>query len=323
MNKKILPYCWNIKPASSYEMLYTFCELDDNADKNAYTFIPIIEKNKAIEITTSDGVFTITPVPRNISWSLPQTLKCGETLTDVFSSTGLIIKYTDDNIAVITLPTFMDDEMPSNFYKHLERLKICKGFVIDVRDNGGGHSKNADRFSQAFIKEKFETGKVKHAIYIGAYKAFGWRADFSNWDLTDSWQKKVYDVCNNSLFEEEITTAFFSDCPLTLTQPVVILENAATGSSSENLLINFDNIGRAILVGMPSYGTTGNPLFVRLPGGGYARICTRKYTYPNDKEFINIGIEPHVYADLTLDDLKNGRDSVLDKGLSVLRSQLT
>jgi len=322
MKEKILTFCWNIKPTSTYEMLYTFYWLDGNADKNAYAYIPIIEKNNRIELLTSNGLYTVTPTEPNMNWSLPYTLKCTENLTEIFKSDGLIINSTDDNIAVLTLPTFMDDKMPQNFYNHLNKLKDCRGFIIDIRNNGGGYSGNADAFSQAFIKGEFQSGKVKHAIHIGAYKAWGAGTDFSNWDMNDPWAKKVYDVCNNNLFEEEIQTACYPSCPLILNQPVVILENAATGSSSENLLINFDNINRATIVGIPSYGTTGNPLFIKLPGNGLARICTRRYTYPNDKEFINIGIEPHIYADLTLDDLLNGRDGVFDKGLDVLRGLL-
>lgn len=320
MQENILPYCWNIKPTSSYEMLYNFYWFEDNADKNAYALIPIIEKNQPIELITSNGAYVIVPQKRNIIWSLPYSLKCNEKLTDVFNSDGLIIKATNDNIAIITLPTFMDDKMPMNFYNSLDKLKEYRGFIIDVRNNGGGHSSNADAFSQAFIKGEFQTGKVKHPIHIGAYKAWGIGADFTNWDRNNPRLKKVYAVCNHNLFEEQLTNAYYPDCPLTLEQPVVILENSATGSSAENLLINFDIISRATIVGTPSYGTTGNPLFVELPGGGLARICTRRYTYPNDKEFINIGIEPHIAADLTLEDLSNGRDSVMNKGLDILRN---
>ncbi|MCL2405998.1 MAG: S41 family peptidase [Defluviitaleaceae bacterium] len=332
MNEKIMPYCWNIKPTSTYELLYPFWGIDENADKNAYAFISIIEENKDIELETSSGKFVVTPGSANNNWALPQKLNGSEKLDEIFSSKGLIISYTHDNIAVITLPTFMDEDMPENFYSQLNTLKNCRGFVIDVRNNGGGMSNYADAFSQAFIKGEFQTGKVKHPIHNGAYKAWASYSNVAKMDLTntadkekydnDPWIKKVYDTYHNDVFEEEITTAYYPNCPLTLNQPVVILENAATGSSAENLLINFDNIGRATIVGVPSYGTTGNPLFIKLPGGGLARICTRRYTYPNNKEFINIGIEPHIYADLTLDDLQNSRDSVLDKGLNVLREQL-
>lgn len=322
MTDKVLPYCWNIKLTSTYEMLYTFYSLDGNADKNAYAFIPILEKNNEVELLTSKGLFRVKPIARNKNWSLPIKLKCSDDLTEVFCSDGLTIQLTKDNIAVLTLPTFMDDSIPQNFFNHLDKIKDCKGFIIDVRNNMGGHSNNADAFSQAFIKGEFKSGKVKHAIHIGAYKAWGTGNDFSIWDLTNSFNKKIYDVCNNNLFEEENVSVHYPDCPVLLEQPVVILENAATGSSSENMLLNFDNINRAIIIGVPSYGSTGNPLFVKIPGGGLARICTRRYTYSNDKEFINIGIQPHIYLDLSQEDLINGCDSVLNKGLEVIRTKI-
>lgn len=322
MNKKVFPYCWNLKPSSSYEMLYTFSFIDDNADKNAYSLIPILEKNKKIELLTSNGLYTINPIQGNIEWSLPMELKINENLIDNFTSKGLIIQYTYDNIAILTLPTFMDDMMPQNFYDQLEKLQYCKGFIIDISNNSGGNSDYADAFSQAFIKGIFQSGKIKHSIHIGAYKAWGEGVDYSNCDLNDPWNKKVHDICNHNLFEDEITTAYFPNCPLTLEQPVVILENTATASSSENLLINFDTINRATIIGTPSYGSTGNPLLINLPGGGKIKICTRRYTYPNDKEFINVGIKPHIYAELIQDDLVAGYDSVLATGLEVLRKKI-
>lgn len=329
MNEKILPYWWNIKPSSVYENVYTLHWVDrsmgNNADQSIYLFIPIIEKNQDVTLATSNGTFAVPCVPRKIEWSLPYTLNCSEDLTEIFTSYGLKIHLTSDNIALITLPTFMDNEMPSNFYKQLENIKDCKGFVIDIRNNGGGNSNNADAFSQAFIEGEFETGKTLHPVHNAAYYAWG-RGTKGNrlegLDLNDSWGKKVYDVCTKNLFEEEINKAHYPDCPVLLKQPVVILENAATGSSSENLLVNFDTINRATIVGVASYGTTGNPLFVGLPGDGVARICTRRYTYPDGKDFINIGIVPHIHADLTQDDLMHGKDSVLDKGLNILRKML-
>lgn len=129
MNEKIMPYYWNIKPSSVYEIIYPFYWLEGTAAKSIYGLIPIIEKNKDVEFTTSNGMFTLSPCSRNIEWSLPYTLKCGENLKEIFASEGLIISYTDDNIAVIRIPHFMDNSMPANFYKYLDELQNCKGFI--------------------------------------------------------------------------------------------------------------------------------------------------------------------------------------------------
>lgn len=321
MNEKVFPYCWHAKPSSSYEQLYVFNPLAGDVDKNAYAFIPILERHHSIELKTSAGVYNIVPTLEPIEWDLPITLKSSEPLNDVFHSEGLMIRLTSDNIAVITLPTFMDDEMPKNFYKHLERLSSCKGFVIDVRNNGGGHSENADALSQAFINGPFDTGKNKYAIHIGAYKAWGKGNPNTREDLSDTLNKRIDDMCNHILCEEEITTAHYPDCPVTFKQPVVILENAFTASSAENLLINFDSNKRATIIGTPSYGSTGNILANQLPGGGILAICTVHCSYPDGKEMTNIGIMPHIHKELSSDDLKNGLDSILDEGLSEIRRQ--
>jgi C-terminal processing protease CtpA/Prc len=88
------------------------------------------------------------------------------------------------------------------------------------------------------------------------------------------------------------------------------------------MLICFDAVGRATIVGAASYGSTGQPLAFELPGGGGGRICTRWCTYPDGKEFINTGVIPQISASLSLEDLRNGYDSVLDEGIRILRKNL-
>ena len=61
---------------------------------------------------------------------------------------------------------------------------------------------------------------------------------------------------------------------------------------------------------------------VRNNGGGF-QICTRLCTYPDGREFINIGVKPHIPCEMTLDDYKNGVDSVMNKGLEELRKQIS
>lgn len=322
MEERVLPYCWNAKPSSTYEMLYTFRGLEGNGDRNACALIPLLEKNRELELLTSEGSFVIRPIPRTFSWSVEPRLACSEPLSSAAEENGMEIRYTGDGIGVITLRTFMDDEMPQKFYSRLEELSHCRGFVIDVRGNGGGHSDNADAVSQAFLHGEFKTGKVRHPIHIGAYKAWGSGKCLSELDPADPRQKKILDVCSHNLFETEEESACCSECPFTLNQPVVILEDSATGSSAENLLLNFDIAGRAVIVGTPSSGTTGNPLVFKLPGGGMAKICTRRYTYPDNREFINVGVLPHIEAELSLEDLRTGRDSVLDQGLAALRERI-
>ena len=51
-------------------------------------------------------------------------------------------------------------------------------------------------------------------------------------------------------------------------------------STSEDFPVPLDYSGRALLLGEPTAGTTGNPVNVLLPGGAILRVCSLWSTYP-------------------------------------------
>ena len=287
IEENIFPYIWHEKIDSAYGRIFEF--------------IPIIEKGEAIKIETKNNTFLIKPTQEEIHWIRNTKWAHNEDLTQIYISDALEVSVTSDDIAVITIPTFMDNSLQTQFYKILPQIYECKGFIIDVRWNGGGNSGNADAVAQAFINGTFAKSRAKMPVHNGAYKAWG----------------KQY----RSLEDETYTTRI-PQCPLFIDSPLVILANEFTGSAAEDFLVVLDNINRATIVGTASYGSTGNPLHVDLPGGGGFRICTRWCLYPNGKEFINVGVVPHVYANLSINDMENGFDSVFEKGMSVLREQI-
>jgi hypothetical protein len=59
-----------------------------------------------------------------------------------------------------------------------------------------------------------------------------------------------------------------------------------------------------------------------LPGGGNARICSKRDTYPDGREFVGIGIQPDKVVRPTLADLRAGRDTVLEAALKELKLSL-
>lgn len=79
---------------------------------------------------------------------------------------------------------------------------------------------------------------------------------------------------------------------------------------------------RGIMIGEESHGSTGTLLLGKLPVNRRFAICTRFCTYPDGKEFINIGVKPHIYEATSIEDYKNGVDNVLNKGLLELRKTI-
>src|SRR5262249_18011057 len=107
-----------------------------------------------------------------------------------------------------------------------------------------------------------------------------------------------------------------------LRMPKVVLTSHSTASAAEDFLIFVDAIPDVTTVGEPTYGSTGQPYHFALPGGGKARACTHRVTFPDGRDFVGTGITPKVPVTMTVDDWLGGRDVVLEKGREVLRAMI-
>lgn len=73
-----------------------------------------------------------------------------------------------------------------------------------------------------------------------------------------------------------------------------------------------------IKIGENSHGSTGQPLMFDLPGGGAARVCTKKDTYPDGREFVGYGIKPDIEVKSTVNDFINNNDPIIKKAIEYL-----
>jgi len=99
----------------------------------------------------------------------------------------------------------------------------------------------------------------------------------------------------------------------------VILIGRFTFSAAEDFLVNIYEVhNRPILIGEETGGSTGSPLVIPgFPGGGYARICTRRICYPiSEKRFVNSGVKPDIEVKQTIEDYLSMNDPVLKKAIN-------
>ncbi len=73
-------------------------------------------------------------------------------------------------------------------------------------------------------------------------------------------------------------------------------------------------------MGEASGGSTGQPLSFPMPGGGTARVCAKRDSYPDGKEFVGVGVIPHVVVKQTVNGIRTGRDPVLDAAVQHLKA---
>ncbi len=191
----------------------------------------------------------------------------------------------------IRIVSFMgNEEIADQFDRALEKLKDTPGLIIDIRDNDGGSARSQDRIIGRLITAeiKAETGFRKNGP---GHQAF--RSDEYSISPAGDWQ---------------------------YAKPVALLTNVITGSASDLFTCRMRAISRVITVGTTTHGDlTGYSVSAVLPCGLVVRIPDG-YVADIEGRIIEVnGNVPRIHAELTIEDVVNGTDSVLARAVQSLR----
>ncbi|MCK4430123.1 MAG: peptidase S41, partial [Candidatus Aminicenantes bacterium] len=77
----------------------------------------------------------------------------------------------------------------------------------------------------------------------------------------------------------------------------------------------FKDNGRAIIMGEPTFGSTGQPYIYEFGDGISIGIGTKRVYMPDGSKFEGIGIIPDIEVRLTREDIYESRDRVLEKAV--------
>jgi len=102
--------------------------------------------------------------------------------------------------------------------------------------------------------------------------------------------------------------------------PLVVLTDRMTCSAAEDLVVILQGNKRATIIGEPTHGSTGQPIFFDLPGGGKVQICTCFSQYPDGRSFVGVGAQPDILAKRTIKGIAEKQDEVLDAAIDYIRS---
>jgi C-terminal processing protease CtpA/Prc len=235
----------------------------------------------------------------------------------------LDLKWVNDKVLYMALNSFGNDKINSDFEKNLAEIYKAKGLIIDLRKNGGGNTNVGTGILQYLTNDAVLHGaRYSTREHLASYKA--WGAFTSPKDtIGNEWQTKSYLYANDAkyhFFDYEPDTIKITAKRLVV--PTVVLFGHDTGSAAEDFLIAADNQKHFIKMGQRSFGSTGQPLSFGLPGGGSARICTKRDTYADGREFVGVGIIPEIEIIPTLNDFINKYDRTLDEAIKVVSKQI-
>lgn len=199
-------------------------------------------------------------------------------------------------LVYVALNSFADDEVPTLFDEYFGRILDSSGLIIDVRHNGGGSTMNGFAIVARLIAEPTTLTAVERTrVHKPTDKARG---------LAEEWYEYPRDR-----IEPRGEMPYLG--------PVAVLIGPETFSAAEDFLVPLAAMGRATLIGMPTAGSTGQPLRVPLYGAN-ARICTKWDRLPDGTEFVGVGIRPDITVEPTKRDVATGRDPILDRAVAFL-----
>jgi C-terminal processing protease CtpA/Prc len=232
----------------------------------------------------------------------------------------LELKWYKGDIAYLALNSFGDPKIDTLFLEKLPELARAKGLIIDLRNNGGGSTDIGTNILQYLTRDPFIAYSANQSrVYYPYRRAQG------QWVETG-------DTAGNALRTQEWLMAHdyavFNDRSggsspnragaQRIVVPTVLLVSHNTASAAEDFLVSAYRQKHMIRMGQNSYGSTGQPLQLDMPGGGGARICTKMDTYPDGTEFVGVGIKPDIPVEMTVQDYIDGKDPVLERALAYL-----
>ncbi|WP_294081596.1 S41 family peptidase [Proteiniphilum sp. UBA5384] len=210
----------------------------------------------------------------------------------------------EGNIGHLKISTFRNNysnqQFRAQFDKIYEEILQTDALVIDIRNNSGGNSANGDYILGHLTDEPFVAGgKWQSRKYIPFSASRGWKEqwyDGEEYTAPSIAEKKIYK------------------------KPVAVLIGEGTISAAENFCAAFRGMKRGLLIGVPTAGSSGNPVTEPLIKNIVdVRICTKKNYMVDGKEFIGIGIIPDIRIRDTFNDFLANRDITLEEGLLRLK----
>ena len=208
--------------------------------------------------------------------------------TDYKIASSLRYRVLDDNIGYIRYESFQNAIGEGNLDDVLIYLALCRGLIIDVRNNGGGDLTNAELLAGRFVHEKTLVGYMQHKTGTG-------HNDFS--DL----EPQYLEPSSNFRWHK----------------PVCILTNRSVYSAANTFAVMMRALPNVRIVGDHTGGGSGLPMSNSLPNGWTVRYSACPM-YDKDKQQTEFGIAPDISVALSDESTAKGIDDIIEAARKII-----
>ncbi|CAN5650163.1 hypothetical protein BH23CHL5_BH23CHL5_16600 [soil metagenome] len=261
----------------------------ENAGIRSGDVIVAIDGRRTVGMDEKSAVEALMgPAGEEVELSVQRTGGSGELTFSVVRQriTYPVVKYqfeADREVAIITVMIF-GDRTVSELDTALARARQdgAKGIVLDLRNNGGGWVQSAQETIGRFLDPA-----VGPALY----------EDFNG--LIDG-DEVAEPIIAGDFIDEET--------------PLVVLVNGGSASASEIVAGALSDYGRALIVGMPTYGKGSVQRVHEFSDGASLRLTFAQWLTPNLHTIENEGLQPDLVVE-PIDD-ESGVDVQLESAIN-------
>ena len=210
--------------------------------------------------------------------------------TDYQIASGIQYKILDDNIGYIRYESFNDPIGEGNLNEVITHMMLCRGLIIDIRNNSGGLLTNAEKLAARFCHEKTLVGYYQHKTGAG-------HSDFS------SREARYLEPSSH----------------LRWNKPAILLTNRRVFSAANEFAVYMKTLPHVTLVGDHTGGGAGMPFNSSLPNGWGVRFSAVPM-YDAEGHSCEFGIEPDYNVQQTDADFQRGQDTLIEFARRLINS---
>ena len=184
--------------------------------------------------------------------------------TDYKIASGISYRILDDNIGYMRYESFQTPIGEGNLDDIFSYLALCRGLIIDIRNNGGGNLANAEMLAGRFVHEKTLVGYMQHKTGSGHNEFSSLEPRYLEPSSNVRWHKSVCVLTNRSVY-----------------------------SAANDFAVIMHALPGVTLVGDHTGGGSGLPMSNSLPNGWSVRYSACPM-YDHNKQHTEFGIAPDI-----------------------------
>ncbi|NRP85262.1 Tail-specific protease [Ensifer adhaerens] len=213
--------------------------------------------------------------------------------------------HRSDGLVVIRIPSFDDPKHEEAAIAAIRGVENSRAILLDLRDNGGGSSPG--NLLSAIMTKPCRGTLVSTPMTIA-------KSDASN-----SFYGSIPALPTTMMRSGPDITL---PCPDAWKGKLALLINGGSASACEDFALRFKDGGRGLVLGEPSFGSTGQPYFVNFSEFGMSfRVSSKREYFPDGRQFEGVGVKPETSIPLTREELRSGVDIQLELAAKAVLAQ--